>query len=132
MTITIDADKALELLRAAVEQEGYEHTATCLYVGYNNPNESGEPEPLCIAGVALAPLLGTENLLKMDDDFGAFYTNTKATFTSITGVAMTAKAYRMFAAAQAEQDAGTYRVWGRALVEAERVYDGVYDAYTGS
>jgi hypothetical protein len=122
MTITIDADKALELLRAAVEQEGYEHTAVCTYI---DPSTS---EPLCIAGVALYPVLGAELLSRLDGSFGSFRMNTRKMFTHITGVVMTAKAYAIFRAAQAEQDSGTYRVWGRALVTAERVYD----AYSGS
>lgn len=119
----INSHTIIEALRAAVDQEGDDHTATCVYA-----DGAG---PVCIVGMALAPIIGIDKVELLEDGtgydtkdqygFGAFYEyerdNGIERFERLTGFTLTPVAYEVLTAAQHEQDNG--KTWGVALAKAE-------------
>lgn len=109
----IDADRALELLRAAVEEKGEDHKVSdCFYVV--------DGEPYCIVGVALY-----KNGVKVDELEGDYSEKNSCTinFRDDLYSDMSKDACRIFNAAQRSQD--LRNTWGEALEVAVAKYESI-------
>ncbi len=125
--ITITKDKAIELLKQAVEEKGRDHTV--IYCAYQI-----EGEPSCIVGNALARVMPTESFLAAFADEAEFATaaaiypenvNTSVirslgAYLSDFGVLIEPEAIEVFNDAQIVQDSRAYdsptdSSWGAAL-----------------
>jgi hypothetical protein len=121
MTTTIDKDKALELLDAAVTLKGADYVLPygegCLYF------EEDGTTPVCIVGHALASVgvkLGDLGPIKISNSFSNYYgkdaemdNQRVLRSTEIDGVELSEDARLVFDQAQSYQDEGWS--WGEAV-----------------
>lgn len=141
MTITVDKNKALDLLTQALEVKGPQHTqGACYYLTatdevyggerpynrFSDPKNDVEPKPGCLVGTALF-LLDKDALIKtiLDNGFnGELIVNGDLIAGLETnGIEITPEALEVFDTAQTLQDGravGVYgnRPWGEAVAVA--------------
>lgn len=127
MTITIDRDKALDLLKQAVAQRGEDFTyempepdeGTCLYW------HEAEAGPGCIVGLALS-IAGVPNDVLAafdrnepgDEGGSSIYSLANRGNLSENGIEVTPSALAVFGCTQRAQDQGA--TWGTAVEYGEK------------
>jgi len=136
MKIEIDSEKALALLKRAVEERGADYVdpnaggeIPCTYA---YPDDSGVIHPSCIVGHALYYAGVRDETLRDVADVGdaselrGWFTEQYREGIIDEEVEITPSAATLFLVAQRKQDLG--RTWGEALNDAQRHYDEGYDA----
>jgi hypothetical protein len=145
MTITIDGQRAVDLMRQAVKSKGEDYLYPQVSVGMGGPSclyttPSGDPsksQPSCIVGHALAYAGTPIEVLHaidfggvvIDDEFGEYesegpldstpiYDDDVLAWLSRNGIEVTREAVDAFRIAQNDQDNGV--AWGEAVERAQR------------